>query len=569
MEKSEISPDIEQEVKLEKVEESKIQQAKSAKGTDTSNNKSKTNTEEDTKTEESKVSQPEKKVEESKQKGKVFDFPLYPYFPHNDMILAEKIYLRLIHHFIGKNQSLSSILGNFEKNEELINNLSEEDKRGESDVRVAIIGNVDSGKSTLVGVLSKGELDDGRGGARKKVFNFTHEAENGRTSSISQEIMGFDDDNKWVEPERITASKNQSWGYITEKSKKLITFIDLCGHEKYLKTTMFGLVGLLPDYCLIVIGANMGITRMTREHLVIALALKVPIFVVITKVDIAPEEVYEKTMNKLETILSSRSAGKKPHFVKAGDDIAELATDLYSDTQICPIFSVSNVGGEGIDMLKLFMSHLKSRIYLTGKFKPPSEPVEFMIDGFYIVTGVGGVVAGTLVSGTVKLGDTLLLGPDSTGDFKPVIVRGIHYKRTSVEEVVSGQVCCFNIKPQNKKEQMKRSIFRKGMMLIGKDAEPESIWEFTAEIVILHNPTTIKPKYQAVIHCGVIRQAAKIVSINKDHLKMGDKGYVHFKFMYRPEYLKEGAALMMREGRTKGLGTICSVVRPSKTKKTK
>jgi len=465
-----------------------------------------------------------------------------------------------------KGHGLGSILSDYVRDDEMINKLSEEDKRGESDIRVAIIGNVDSGKSTLVGVLSKGELDDGRGAARKKVFNFIHEAENGRTSSISQEIMGFDENNEWVEPERASATKNKTWSYITERSKKLITFIDLCGHEKYLKTTMFGLVGLLPDYCLIVIGANMGITRMTREHLVIALALKIPIFVVITKVDIAPEEVYEKTKNKLETILSSRSAGKTPIFVKEEDDIEELAKDI-SEGEVCPIFSVSSVTGNGIDQLKKFMSILKSRIYLTGKFRPPSEPVEFMIDGFYIVAGVGGVVAGTLTSGTVKLGDVLMLGPDNSGDFKPVIVKGIHYKRSSVEEVVSGQVCCFNIKPQNKKEQITRSIFRKGMMLIGKDAEPESIWEFDAEVVILHNPTTIKPKYQAVIHSGVIRQAAKIVSINKDHLKMGDKGLVHFQFMYRPEYLKEGASLMMREGRTKGLGTVCSVVRTSKTKK--
>ena len=56
--------------------------------------------------------------------------------------------------------------------------------RDESDVRVAVIGNVDSGKSTLVGVLTKGIMDDGRGFARTKVFNFSHEASNGRTSSI-------------------------------------------------------------------------------------------------------------------------------------------------------------------------------------------------------------------------------------------------------------------------------------------------------------------------------------------------------------------------------------------------
>ena len=85
--------------------------------------------------------------------------------------------------------------------------------RDESDVRVAVIGNVDSGKSTLVGVLSKGIMDDGRGSARMKVFNFSHEASNGRTSSIGQEIMGFSDDSVVV-PERANATKNQSWAHI-------------------------------------------------------------------------------------------------------------------------------------------------------------------------------------------------------------------------------------------------------------------------------------------------------------------------------------------------------------------
>lgn len=56
--------------------------------------------------------------------------------------------------------------------------------RPENDTRIAVIGNVDSGKSTLVGVLTKSMMDDGRGSARKQVFNFAHEQANGRTSSI-------------------------------------------------------------------------------------------------------------------------------------------------------------------------------------------------------------------------------------------------------------------------------------------------------------------------------------------------------------------------------------------------
>lgn len=103
--------------------------------------------------------------------------------------------------------------------------------------------------------------------------------------------MGYSDQEEQVFPERLKTSKNQAWGQIMKHSKKTVTFIDLCGHEKYLKTTMFGLVGLVPDYAMIVVGANMGVSRMTREHLGIALILKIPFFVVVTKVDISPPEI--------------------------------------------------------------------------------------------------------------------------------------------------------------------------------------------------------------------------------------------------------------------------------------
>lgn len=59
------------------------------------------------------------------------------------------------------------------------------------DLRVAVLGNVDSGKSTLLGVLTQGELDNGRGRARLNLFRHLHEIQTGRTSSISFEILGF------------------------------------------------------------------------------------------------------------------------------------------------------------------------------------------------------------------------------------------------------------------------------------------------------------------------------------------------------------------------------------------
>lgn len=60
-----------------------------------------------------------------------------------------------------------------------------------NDTRIAMIGNVDSGKSTLIGILTNATLDDGRGAARSMVLKHRHEQENGRTSAVTVEIMGY------------------------------------------------------------------------------------------------------------------------------------------------------------------------------------------------------------------------------------------------------------------------------------------------------------------------------------------------------------------------------------------
>jgi GTPase len=67
-----------------------------------------------------------------------------------------------------------------------------------NDVRIAMIGNVDSGKSTLIGVLMSASLDDGRGAARGLVLKHRHEQENGRTSAVTVEIMGYDKQDQQV-----------------------------------------------------------------------------------------------------------------------------------------------------------------------------------------------------------------------------------------------------------------------------------------------------------------------------------------------------------------------------------
>ncbi|KTF90420.1 hypothetical protein cypCar_00023692 [Cyprinus carpio] len=421
---------------------------------------------------------------------------------------------------------------------------------GEADfleVRVAVVGNVDAGKSTLLGVLTHGELDNGRGFARQKLFRHKHEMESGRTSSVGNDILGFDPEGQVVnKPDSHGGSLD--WTKICEKSSKVITFIDLAGHEKYLKTTVFGMTGHLPDFCMLMIGSNAGIVGMTKEHLGLALALNVPVFVVVTKIDMCPANILQETLKLLQKILKSPGCRKIPVLVQNKDDVIVTASN-FSSERICPIFQISNVTGENMDLLKMFLNLLSSR----SSFKD-HEPAEFQIDDTYSVPGVGTVVSGTTLRGLIRLNDTLLLGPDPLGAFLAITVKSIHRKRMPVKEVRGGQTASFALK------KIKRSSIRKGMVMVSPRLNPQAYWEFEAEILVLHHPTTISPRYQAMVHCGSIRQTATILSMTRDCLRTGDKATVHFRFIKTPEYLHIDHRLVFREGRTKAVGTITKLL---------
>lgn len=435
------------------------------------------------------------------------------------------------------------------------------------DLKIAIAGNVDAGKSSLLGVLTTQKLDDGRGSARTCVFNFKHELKSGRTTSVSHQIMGFDENGKVVNNDRLG---KMSWSEIIKKSKKIASFYDLAGHEKYIKTTISGLSSCSPDFCMLLVSANSGIKRMTLEHMLLCLTLKIPFIIVITKIDITKnrKNVYDENMEILNKILKRPNILKKPYIVRDKSDVIMCSKQLYSDS-CAPIFHVSNVTGEGIENLTNFIN-------ITSKRQKDynSTSVEFHIDTIYNnIRGVGMVVAGNLVSGIVKVGDSLLVGPIS-GKYEKVIIKSIHCKKVPLDSINFSSYVCFGVK------NIEKNKIKKGCVIVSSENNALCVKKFVAEIKILKtHSTTVRTGYEPTIYTSSIRQTAKIINVinkdndrkedengedntedNKNILRAGDKALVTFEFKYNPVFLKKGSIIFLNEGATKGIGIVDEIL---------
>lgn len=409
----------------------------------------------------------------------------------------------------------------------------------------------------MLGVLVKGGLDDGRGKARVNLFRHKHEIESGRTSSVGMEIMGFDTHGDVVAS--TVPGRKLSWEEIGKRSAKVISFTDLAGHERYLRTTVFGLLSSEPNYCLLMVAANNGLIGMSKEHLGIALALNVPVMVVITKIDICPPHILEQTITQLTKILKSPGARKLPIFIKNREQCITTATQFVSQ-RICPVFQVSNVTGENLSLVREFLNILPHH----GNYNADA-PFEFHVNDTFSVPFVGTVVSGVVKAGVIHAGDPVLIGPDSLGAFTPTTIRSIERKRIPVPVCSAGQSASFALKRVRRKE------VRKGMVVLPKPptdkiasadappAQPKVYREFVAEVLILSHATTIKTKYQAMLHVGPVSQTCAIIDIDRSYIRTGDRATVAFRFVQRPEYLAKGDRILFREGRTKGLGIVKEV----------
>ena len=219
------------------------------------------------------------------------------------------------------------------------------------------------------------------------------------------------------------------------------------------------------------VAANNGLVGMSKEHLGIALALNVPVMIVVTKIDICPPNILEETLTQIKKVMKSPGARKMLTFIRTREECVNTATQFVSQ-RICPVFLVSNVTGESLDLVRTFLNILPHH----GRYNSDA-PFEFHVNDTFSVPFAGTVVSGIVRSGVAHEGDAVLIGPDALGQFKETAIRSIERKRIRVPAVSAGQSASFALK------KVKRKEVRKGMVVLPKTDQPAPTvyHEFVAE----------------------------------------------------------------------------------------
>ena len=198
--------------------------------------------------------------------------------------------------------------------------------------------------------------------------------DHGKTALI-KELNGFEGD-KLEEEQKRGITIDLSFSNLSKNGEN-IAFIDVPGHENLIKTMISGAYGF--DACLFVVAANDGLMPQSLEHLEVLNILGVrSLIVALTKCDLASAELIEQRKGEIYA-----------------------AAQNYKNLQILEIFPVSIKDNASIDELRNYLFTLKAaNREQEGVFR-------YYIDRVFSLKGIGNVVTGTVIEGSVSKNEKL------------------------------------------------------------------------------------------------------------------------------------------------------------------
>lgn len=323
-------------------------------------------------------------------------------------------------------------------------------------------------------------------------------------STLIEALTGIKTDTT-EEENRRGLSINLGFAYMTLNEGQEVGVVDVPGHEKFLKNMLAGASGL--DLILLVVDVNEGVMPQTVEHASILQLLGIDNFIIVlTKVHGADEILKEIVI----------------------EDIKEQ----FLDTPLAkaPIVETDAIEGTGLDKLK---QTIEDRIQ-TIKNERYDLSARLNVDRSFSVKGFGTVVTGTLMEGTLHVGDEVNIYP---ADIKTKI-RSIQRHNQDTDVAYAGNRTALNLTKVSLEDVERGSILSAGPL--------HSTYMLDVKVTCLKEAEFSLDLWDRVhVYIGTQEVRARIVPIGVERILPSEEGYLQLR-LEEKVYAKKGDHFILR-----------------------
>ena len=335
-------------------------------------------------------------------------------------------------------------------------------------------------------------------------------------STLVQSLTGMDPDRLAEEKERgLTIDLGFAW--MTLPDGREISVVDVPGHERFVSNMLAGAGAV--DLALIVVAADESVMPQTREHMAILELLGVPRGIIaITKCDLVDSEIVELVAAEVEDLLADTSMA------------------------VSPPIEVSAATGSGVEEVAAAIA--------TALAEAP-EPrdvgrARLSVDRSFTMSGFGAVATGTLIDGTLEIGDEVELAVSG----KRARIRGLQSHRTKLKRAMPGRRVAVNLSGLRHDEVTRGDVLTSPGWL-------RPTLSIDVRLTVLEDiPRALRHNMHVTVHSGSSEVVGRLRLLEADRAEAGAQVWAQFK-LDSPIAAVKGDRIVIRSNRaTLGGGTI-------------
>ncbi len=308
-------------------------------------------------------------------------------------------------------------------------------------------------------------------------------------SSFVKALTGIDPD-RLQEEKRRGITIELGFASLRLPGGQLVGIVDVPGHEKFIKNMVAGASGI--DLVAMIIAADEGVMPQTREHMDICTLLGITHgLVLLTKIDLVDEELRE--------------------LVK--EDIQDFTRGTFLEN--APVLPVSAVTGQGMAEFPQIVADIVADLPARSQ----NGLLRLPVDRVFSMKGFGTVITGTLVSGSIKTGETVQLYPTEVQSK----VRGLQVHGQQVVEAETGMRTAVNFQGIDKER-----VSRGNVLSMPGRLTPSYMLDVYFEY-LKNNAKALKNRAAVRVYAGTGEFFGNVILLDREELLPGETAPVQLR----------------------------------------